>query len=110
MRLLLDENVPRKLAKDLEGHIVYTVRELRFNGNEDEDILRLLLEFNIDALITCDKNLRFQQNLNKYSVPILVLDTYTNAYPVLKSVIPALLNALQQPLDEGATLIKTPDS
>lgn len=40
MRLLLDENVPRKLKQDLDDHDVYTVRELRQNGNEDEDVLQ----------------------------------------------------------------------
>ena len=94
MRLPLDENVPRKLKQDLIAHDVYTVRELRQDGNEDEDVLRFLIDFNIDALITCDKNLRFQQNLIKYPTPVLVLDTYTNAYPIIKSIVPQLLKVL----------------
>lgn len=106
MRLLLDENVPKKLKQDLTGHTSYTVRELRREGNEDEDVLQFLLDFNFDALITCDKNLRFQQNLTKYPTPVIVLDTYTNAYPVLKSIVPLLLETLQSPLPPGATVIK----
>ncbi|QHV97108.1 DUF5615 family PIN-like protein [Spirosoma endbachense] len=107
MRLLLDENVPKKLKQDLVAfHDVFTVREMRRDGNEDEDVLQFLVNFNMDALITCDKNLRFQQNLTKYSTPVLVLDTYTNAYPVLKAIIPALLATLEQPLESGATVIR----
>lgn len=106
MRLLLDENIPKKLKQDLVGHDVFTVRELSRNGNEDQDVLHFLVEFNFDALITCDKNLRFQQNLLKYPTPIIVLDTYTNAYPILKSVIPRLLETLDYPLEPGATIVK----
>jgi predicted nuclease of predicted toxin-antitoxin system len=106
MRLLLDENVPRKLKQDLQGYDVYTVRELRQNGNEDEDVLQFLIAFNFDALITCDKNLRFQQNLTRYPTPVIVLDTYTNAYPILKSTIPNLLKALKSSLPPGATIVK----
>lgn len=106
MRLLLDENVPKKLKQDLVGHDVFTVRELSRHGNEDQDVLQFLVEFNFDALITCDKNLRFQQNLLKYPIPIIVLDTYTNAYPILKSIIPRLLETLQDPLESGATIVK----
>lgn len=105
MRLLLDENVPRKLKHDLTGHDVYTVRELRQDGNEDQDVLQFLIDFNIDALITCDKNLRFQQNLARYPTPIFVLDTYTNAYIVLKAVVPKLLTLLDKPLMPGATIV-----
>ncbi len=106
MRLLLDENVPKKLRQDLIEHTVFTVQEMRQNGNEDEDVLRFLIDFNFDALITCDKNLRFQQNMSRYTTPVIVLDTYTNAYPVLKSIVPQLLDLLRSPLSPGATLIK----
>ena len=106
MRLLLDENVPKKLKQDLTVYDVYTVRELRQDGNEDEDMLRFLIDFNIDVFITCDKNLRFQQNLVRYPTPILILDTYTNAYPIIKSVVPQSVEALESSLPAGATLVK----
>lgn len=107
MRLLLDENVPKKLKHHLAGHDVYTVREMRLSGNGDEDVLQFLTDFNFDALITCDKNLRFQQNLIRYPTPIIVLDTYTNAYPILKELVPSLLDLLAKPLMPGATVVKS---
>ncbi len=106
MRLLLDENIPKKLKQDIIGHYVCTVRELRRDGNEDQTLLRFLIDFNFDALITCDKNLRFQQNLVRYPTPIIVLDTYTNAYPILQTIIPQLLAVLDAPLPTGAIIIR----
>lgn len=106
MRLLLDENVPKQFKQDLAAHHdVFTLREMRRDGNEDQDVLQFLIDFNFDALITCDKNLRFQQNLTRYSTPVFVLNTYTNAYPILKTIAPRLLELLEQPLATGATLV-----
>ncbi|GAB3785244.1 hypothetical protein GCM10028818_46540 [Spirosoma horti] len=42
----------------------------------------------------------------KYPTPIIVLDTYTDAYPILQSVIPRLLETLDYPLEPGATIVK----
>lgn len=106
MRLLLDENVPKKLKYDLAEHDVYTVRGMRQDSNEDQDILQFLTDFNFDALITCDKNLRFQQNLIRHTTPIIVLDTYTNAYSILKELVPNLLDLLAKPLMSGATVVR----
>ena len=56
MRLLLDENVPKRLKQDLlTNHDVVTVRDMRQEGNVDEDFLRFLIDFNLGALIICDK-------------------------------------------------------
>jgi len=35
MKLLLDENLPRKLKRDLPGHEVFTVREMDWDGLEN---------------------------------------------------------------------------
>ena len=41
MRLLLDENVPRQLKQDITGHEVYTIREKRWNGKLNGELLQL---------------------------------------------------------------------
>ena len=44
MRLLLDENLPKRLKLDFEGHEIYTVRDKGWNGVKNGEILKLLLE------------------------------------------------------------------
>ncbi|AHM60052.1 hypothetical protein D770_08975 [Flammeovirgaceae bacterium 311] len=39
-----------------------------------------------DALLTFDKNLQHQQNFNKYTIPVLVLNAQTNTYLTLKGL------------------------
>ena len=52
MKLLLDENLPKRLKQDFLDHQVYTVREKSWNGIKNGDLLKLLLENNFDALLT----------------------------------------------------------
>lgn len=70
MKLLLDENVPRQLKRDIIElsdilHEVYTVQEKGWNGKLNGELLGLMLTGQFDILITADKNLQHQQNFKK---------------------------------------------
>jgi predicted nuclease of predicted toxin-antitoxin system len=67
MKLLLDENLPKKLKLDFPEHEVYTVTDKSWNGIKNGELLKLLLQENFDALLTFDKNLQHQQNFKKYT-------------------------------------------
>ena len=73
MKLLLDENLPKKLKRDLTIHEVYHVSDKGWQGKKNGELLALMLAEGFDALITIDKNLKFQQNFSKYPIPVLVL-------------------------------------
>ena len=57
MKLLLDENLPRKLKSLLPEHKVYTVSEINWAGKKNGELLSLIIQNNFEALITGDKNL-----------------------------------------------------
>lgn len=99
MRLVLDENVPRQLKQVITGHEVYTIREKRWNGKLNGELLKLMLAEEFDVLITADKNLQHQQNFEKHPIPVLVLHTHRITYESLKPLIPKLL-------EFGATIIR----
>lgn len=65
MRLLLDENLPKRLKLDFPDHEIFTVRDQGWNGIKNGHLLSLLLVNNFDALFTFDKNLSYQQNFSK---------------------------------------------
>lgn len=50
MRLLLDENLPKRLKLDFPEHEIYTVRDKGWNGIKNAELLRLLIENSFDAL------------------------------------------------------------
>ena len=63
MRLLLDECVDRRLARDITGHEVSTVIELGWAGIRHGALLRRA-SGQFDALVTVDRNLAFQQRID----------------------------------------------
>ncbi len=80
MRLLLDENLPKQLKKDFPNHEIYTVRDMKWNGKKNGELLKLLLENNFNALLTFDRNIQHQQNFSQYPIAVFVLNAYKNTY------------------------------
>ena len=50
------------------------------------------------AVLTIDKNLRHEQNLNTLPLPVIVLDSVSNALPALIPFAPYVLDLLSTPL------------
>lgn len=94
MRVLLDECVTRYLKRDFTGHEVSTVEEAGFKGLKNGRLLQAM-SGRFDALVTVDQNLQHQQNLSAYGVAIIVLKARRSTYPMLKPLIPELLERLE---------------
>jgi predicted nuclease of predicted toxin-antitoxin system len=101
MKLLLDENLPKKLKNDFPEHEVYTVREKGWNGKTNGELLKLMLAAEFDALLTFDKNLQHQQNFKKYTLTVFVLSASDNTYLTLQKLVPRILALLSTPLPGG---------
>jgi predicted nuclease of predicted toxin-antitoxin system len=105
MKLLLDENLPKRLKSDLPNHQVFTVRDMGWNGKKNGELMKLLIENNFDALITFDKNLQFQQKFEKYQLPVLVLNASDNTYLTLQQLASKINILLEAKLNIGVTVI-----
>lgn len=92
MRLLLDENLPKKLKLDFPEHEIFTVRDMSWNGIKNGKLLELMTADGFHALLTFDKNLQYQQNFQKYTLTVFVLNAPTNTYAVL-TPLSAQINA-----------------
>lgn len=101
MKVLLDENLPKKLKLDLQEFEVFTVRDKDWNGKKNGELLSLLLLDNFDVLITFDKNLQYQQNFKKYSIPVIVLNATDNTHITLVKLIPQIKTMLKSELKSG---------
>ncbi len=94
MRILLDESLPRPLARLLPEHDVRTVGAMGWAGKRNGELLHLAAaEF--DALLTADQNLEHQQNLDALPVAVVVLVAPTNRIQSLRPLIPSLILTLQ---------------
>ena len=89
MKILLDECETKRLKSHLEEFEVYTVREMGWGGIKNEKLIALCVENKFDLLLTIDKNLTFQQNLKKYSLTIVVIDSLTSKLEELIEFLPS---------------------
>ena len=94
MRILLDENLPRKLAGYLIGHTCRTVVECGWSGKKNGELLGLA-DPQFDLLLTLDKNLPYQQNLDTIRIAVLIVRARSNRIQDLLPVIPECLAALE---------------
>jgi hypothetical protein len=93
MKLLLDECIDRRLAKELAGHFVKTAPQMKRASIKNGHLLSLA-EQEFDVFITVDRNLSFQQNLPKFNIAVIVLHAKTKRLVDLKPLAPAILTAL----------------
>ncbi|HET9504567.1 MAG TPA: hypothetical protein VFO93_13585 [Hymenobacter sp.] len=83
MWLLLDENLSKQLKQDFTEHEIFTVRDKGWNGIKNGELLKLMLADGFHALLTFNKNLQHQQNFEKYTLTVFVLNAEINQYKVL---------------------------
>jgi Domain of unknown function (DUF5615) len=93
MRVLLDECVPRALAKERAGHDVRTVSEAGWAGAKNGELLPLAAGL-FDVLLTVDRNLEYQQSFTGVRLAVIVLHAPCNDVAVLRPLIPAILAAI----------------
>ena len=89
MKILLDECVTKRLKKHLVEFEVFTVIELELSGIKNGKLMNYCAENNFDILLTIDKNLMFQQNLDKYPLTIVVLNCFTSKIEELITFMPS---------------------
>ena len=93
MRVLLDECVDWRLAREIIGHEVITVPDAGWASAKNGDLLALAQK-NFDAFVTVDRNLSFQQRLPSFSIAVVILRARTNRLVDLRPLISKLLEVL----------------
>jgi predicted nuclease of predicted toxin-antitoxin system len=93
VKILLDECVDRRLARDLKGHVVKTAPQMGWAGIKNGRLLALA-EKEFEVFVTMDRNLSFQQHLPKFKIAVLVLKARSNRLMDLQPLAPKILAAL----------------
>lgn len=98
MKILLDENLPRQLKADFgSDYDVKTVRDMGWLGKKNGELLGLIVFNGFDFFVTIDKNLRFQQNLDRIELKIFLLLAVNNRRETLR----VLVEQIKQRIKEG---------
>jgi predicted nuclease of predicted toxin-antitoxin system len=89
MKILLDECVTKRLKNHLSDFDAFTLHELGISGIKNGKLMTYCVEHEFDILLTIDKNLMYQQNLDKYPITIVVLNCLTSKLEELVTYLPA---------------------
>lgn len=92
MRILFDANTPAPLARHLRGHQVQRADELGWQGLENGALLDAAEEAGFDLLLTCDQNVRYQQNFTGRKLAVLILSS--NHWPTLRPLVARIAAAV----------------
>ena len=94
MRVLLDEQLPRRLARELTRHDVATVQEQGWTGLKNGELLQRAADAGFEIFLTADQNLQFQQNLAGARLAVVVLVAKSIRLSDLLPLVPSTLEAI----------------
>ena len=98
--------MPRKLRRDLPEFAVRTVQEERWAGYKNGQLLQRASGV-FDALLTVDQRLRHQQNIAKFSVGVVVIETEDTTLPNLQLMLDDIRAALHRVQPGTVIIVKT---
>ena len=96
MRILLNEQLPRRLARHIRGHHVRTVQQQGWAGSRNGELLHRAAANGFDIFLIADQNLQFQQNLAGAKLGVIVLVAGSNKLDDLLPLVPEALAAISE--------------
>ena len=100
MRVLLDENLPRRLIQEFdEDHEASTVGQYGWKGRENGELLRTA-EMEFDVFLTTDQGIPHQQNLSQIELGIVILRSRSNRFADLVPLMGPVNERIRE-LEEG---------
>lgn len=109
MRILLDEDIPRRLGTLLAGHQAETVPRSGWSGIKNGKLLALAAT-RFDVFLTMDQNIEFQQNLSALPIAILVVEALSSRMEHLQPLVPEILKGLNHIPPKTLRRVKKPPS
>ena len=109
MKILFDENMPRKLRYRFgRDHEVVTVQELGWAAKSNGELLRLMLENGNDDFVSGDRKMLHEQNWVEYPIPVLLLKVRKNRYEAYRDLMPQIPALLTDGAAPGPHAIAAP--
>lgn len=94
MRVLLDENLPRRLKWHFPADVeVLTVQERGWSGIKNSELLRLAAG-EVEVFLTMGRGVEFQQNLQSLSLGVLIIRAPSNRFEDLLPLMSEVHHAL----------------
>ena len=105
MQLLLDENIDIRLKEHLKELSVFTLLDMNWVGLKNGELREKINQYNFRFFITADKNLPFQQNLDRIQFIIILLDTPTLLWEHQSQFIPKIKDLVKNRIIDDSVKI-----
>ena len=92
MRIIFDQATPLPIRPHLERHTVRTAAQQGWDKFTNGELLNAAEQAGFDLLLTTDKNLRYQQNLQGRKIAVVVLGQ--QQWPLLRPHIQLVVEAI----------------
>jgi predicted nuclease of predicted toxin-antitoxin system len=92
LKVLFDEDVPRKLARSLPQHEIHTVVSMKWGGIKNGALLALIERERFNVFLTGDKNMENQQRLEGRPFAVLIMSAIN--WPVISPHVRKISAAL----------------
>ncbi|MGZ8453457.1 MAG: hypothetical protein ACXWZE_15340 [Candidatus Binatia bacterium] len=92
MRIIFDQATPLPIRPHLDRHTVRTAAQQGWDKFKNGELLTAAEEAGFDLLLTTDKNIRYQQNLQSRKIAVVVLGQ--QQWPLLRPHIQLVVDAI----------------
>ncbi|HYU24015.1 MAG TPA: hypothetical protein VEO74_02345, partial [Thermoanaerobaculia bacterium] len=83
-------------APELSSHEISTVRAQRWLGLKNGVLLRAAVDAGFEIILTADRALRYQQNLPRIGIAVVLLVHVRNRMTDLRPLLPRITSAFEQ--------------
>jgi predicted nuclease of predicted toxin-antitoxin system len=95
MKLLLDESIPRQLARFFPGTFeVHTVVQMGWGGTSNGALLQLGADHGFEAFVTADRGIAHQQNPSNLPLIVVVMVAGRTRVQELQPLVPRVVELL----------------
>lgn len=105
MKLLLDENIDIRLSKELPEFDIFTVSQMGWHSKKNGELISAAVENGFTHIISLDKNIQFQQNLNKFKINFIFINSFNSRLDTLLDFVPGIKKVLIDNPNEKISII-----
>jgi hypothetical protein len=94
-RVLFDENMPRKLRRDLLEFVIRTAQQEGYSGFKNGELLGRASTL-FDVLVTIDQRMQYQQSVSKFNIGVVAIELPDTRLVFLRALVPQLRDAIDR--------------
>lgn len=106
IRILLDQNAPLGLRRAFRQHEITHADELDWGRLRNGELIRVAEEAGFAIMITCDRNVRYQQHLEGRRIALIELSG--GGWPTIRNHLDRILAAVEGAQPGSYTVVSMP--